>query len=102
MKMERTQKGTFAKGHKGFKPKGSKHGSTLLHQKLEAIIERELERLPEYINGIDKPEVKARLVVDLLPYKFPKKQATQSEITINDMSEAQIEELIEKLITDGQ
>lgn len=87
--MERTEKGTFAKGHKGFKPKGTKHTSSEMRMRLDEIISIELEKLPEYIEAIEKPETKARILIDLLPYRMPKLQSVQ----YSELLEKQIEKL---------
>ena len=87
--MERTEKGKFAPGHKGFKPKGTKHTSSELRMRLDEIISIELEKLPGYIDAIEKPETKARILIDILPYRLSKLQS----IEYSEVLEKQIENL---------
>lgn len=99
--MERTEKGTFATGHKGLKPKGSKHKSTELRMKLDEIISNEMENLPTLLASIEKPEIRAKLLIDLLPYKIPKLQNIEysHEVLsqIQSLSEDQLKLLVEQV-----
>ncbi len=87
--MERNPNGTLAKGHKGLKPKGSKHKSTEFRMQLDEIISSEMDNLPELLASIERPEVRAKLLIDLLPYKIPKLQSVE----FSQVLEKQIENL---------
>ncbi len=85
----RNTNGRFVKGHKGLKPKGSKHKSTELRMQLDEIISSEMDNLPALLASIERPEVRAKLLIDLLPYKIPKLQSVE----FSQVLEKQIENL---------
>ncbi len=65
----------FEKGHtkKGGRVKGSENLTTKeTREVLQSILSEELEKLSGYIAAITKPEVKAKLIIDLLPFVLPK------------------------------
>jgi hypothetical protein len=47
---------------------------------IKSILDRELEKLPQYIDSITKPEIKARIIIDLLPYIVTKVQNEPIEV----------------------
>jgi len=96
--MDRTAKGTFVKGHKGLKPKGSKHRSTELRVQLDEIISSEMANLPALLESIEKPEVRAKLLIDLIPYKIPKLQSIEYSTDIISKVEALPDEQLTILI----
>jgi hypothetical protein len=50
---------------------------------IKSILDRELEKLPQYIDSITKPEIKARIIIDLLPYIVTKVQSEPIEVNSN-------------------
>lgn len=96
--MERNPNGTLAKGHKGLKPKGSKHKSTEFRMQLDEIISNELANLPALLESIEKPEVRAKLLIDLIPYKIPKLQSIEYSTDIISKVESLPDEQLTILI----
>jgi len=96
--MERTENGKFAPGHKGFKKPGTKHTSSEMRMRLDEIISIELEKLPGYIDAIEKPETKARILIDLLPYRMPKLQSVEYSTDIISKVEALPDEQLTVLV----
>jgi hypothetical protein len=71
---------------KGIKTGGRQSGTpnkitSELREKLKSIIDMELDKLPDYINGLDNIQ-KLDLLVKLIPYVLPK--VTPIESTANE------------------
>ena len=65
----------FEKGHlkAGGRTMGTENQTTKeTREVLQLIISEELEKLPGYIAAITSPSVKAKLLIDLLPFVIPK------------------------------
>lgn len=88
-------KGTKTGGRKvGTPNKITSEARSIIH----SLLLTELPNLKKYISQVEKPELKAKLLIDLLPYDLPKLQATQTEIKIRDLTEEQLNEVIEAII----
>ena len=79
----------------GGRQKGTPNKLTAeIKQKLSQIIEAESERIPEYLNSIERPELKLKLLIDLLPFVIPKQKEVnaehQAEINLPDWMEDKI------------
>lgn len=65
----------FKNGHikQGGREKGTPNEMTKeLREVLQTFLSIEIQRLPEYFEAIPKPEVKAKLIIELLPFILPK------------------------------
>ena len=66
---------SFAKGHikAGGRAKGTENQTTKeTREVLQLIISKELKKLPRYLAAITNPAIKAKLIIDLLPFVIPK------------------------------
>jgi hypothetical protein len=74
----------FKKGHEkaGGRAKGSPNETTKeTREVLQMIISKELKKLPSYLAAITKPEMKAKLIIDLLPFVIPKLNSVDANVT---------------------
>ena len=77
----------FEPGHikTGGRAKGTENETTKeTREVLRAIIAEELEKLPGYLAAITKPEVKAKLIIDLLPFVVPKLNSVDANINTGE------------------
>lgn len=56
-------------------------------EKIKDILTIELENLHSYISAIERPEIKAKLILDLLPYVTPKYQSVNIGLENDSESE---------------
>lgn len=81
----------MARGKKtGGRSKGTPNKlTTQTRNIIHSLLSEELPNLRKYISQVEKPELKAKLLIDLLPYSLPKyhtiqlAQETQERITIS-------------------
>jgi hypothetical protein len=74
----------FEKGHikAGGRAKGTENQTTKeTREVLHLIISAELVNLPGYIAAITSPAVKAKLLIDLLPFVIPKLNSVKADVT---------------------
>lgn len=67
-------------------------------KKLEQFLEKELDRLEDYFEKIQKPEKKVQLIVQLLPYVTPK----MSEKTVSNSIDVTVLNAIKRLSTGAE
>ena len=77
----------FKEGHnKGVgRPKGAQNKSTeALRNKIDAILDGHIGTISQLIHQIEKPEVKVRLLIDLLEFALPKLQRVEQSHEIDN------------------
>lgn len=65
----------------GGRQKGTPNKITAkIRQKLSDIVSNEIKNIPEYLNQIESPEIKLKLIIQMLPYLIPKQREISAEI----------------------
>lgn len=65
----------------GGRQKGTPNKITAeIRQKLSDIVSNEIKNIPEYLNQIESPEIKLKLIIQILPYLIPKQKEISTEI----------------------
>ncbi len=86
----------FQKGNPG-KPKGAKHKKTLeLRDAITNFLKRNFDRVQADFDVLE-PKDRMRLYCDLLQYGVPKLQAVSNTIGFENMSDEQLEEVVNQL-----
>ncbi len=86
----------FQKGNPG-KPKGAKNKKTLkLRETITNFLDNNFKVIVEDFKKLD-PKDRAKLYVDLLPYSISKLQSMTMDIQFENLSDQQLDEIIEKL-----
>ncbi len=94
----RSQEGKFEKGHKGFKPIGSKNRETLLKEERRARFDEKIsEKWDEIIDGLS-----AQYVADQFMGKAPDKVEHSGEIKTGESFTAQEILLLKAKVKDKQ
>jgi hypothetical protein len=96
----------FKKGQSGNptgKPKGASNKVTKeLRDVLKSIIEVEIEQIPVYLSKIKRPELKLKLISELLPYVLPKFSNISLNSAIERLPNDQLDELYNRIIQSQQ
>jgi hypothetical protein len=100
--MERTEKGTFAKGHKGFKPKGATNKAAgALRTRINKFLSDNWEQIEQDFQQL---EPKERLIFyeRIMRYGLPQLQSIQYtamiEKDIESLSDADLDTLLNRII----
>lgn len=94
----------FEKGQSGNakgRPKGSKNKSvSQLRELIGEFLEDRFENVATDFDKL-KPFAKVKLYIDLLQYALPKMQANSNKIGFENMTDEQLDEIIERLKNPG-
>ncbi len=90
------------KGHTRGRPKGSKNKVTgELREMITAFLEQEFPTIQRQWKLLS-PKDKAKLYTDLLNYSVPKLQAISTELDFENLTDEQLDSIIEKLMAKAQ
>lgn len=92
----RNKNGTFSEGNPG-KPKGAKHKSTLLRERISGLIESNFKTLQSDLVKME-PKERAKVLIDLLPYVIGKMQPEAALWRPEGLSNEDLERIVNELL----
>ena len=96
-----TPSGKFGKGNSG-KPKGATHKKTSnLRNEIRDLIGDNIEQFREDLKVLE-PEKRAALFIRMLDFAVPRLRSIEEKVSVDSLTSEQAEELINKIIQDGQ
>lgn len=97
MNDSRDHKGRFLPGNKVTRTGSPNRTKKDLEQRVKELVEGNITRVKRDIKTM-KPRERVRAIVDLMKYVLPAKRAVDSSILIENLSDDQLDRIIEEIL----